>query len=46
MYIHNIDPILLNLGIIEIMVFLAYIVGILAGWWLGKILAFKIKAKS
>ena len=45
MYIHNIDPILLNLGIIEIRWYsLAYIVGILAGWWLGKkILAFKIE---
>ena len=39
MYIHNIDPILLNLGIIEIRWYsLAYIVGILAmgGGWVKK----------
>ena len=37
MYIHNIDPILLNLGIIEIRWYsLAYIIGILIGWYLAK----------
>ncbi len=37
MYTHNLDPILLNLGFIEIRWYsLAYIFGILIGWWLGK----------
>ena len=37
MYIHNLDPILLDLGFIEIRWYsLAYIFGILIGWWLGK----------
>ena len=37
MYIHNIDPVLLNLGFLEIRWYsLAYIFGILGGWWLGK----------
>ena len=43
MYIHNLNPVLLDLGIIEIRWYsLAYIFGILAGWWIGKkILYFK-----
>jgi len=43
MYIHNLNPVLLDLGIIEIRWYsLAYIFGILAGWWIGKkILNFK-----
>ena len=37
MYTHNLDPILFNFGIIVIRWYsLAYIVGILVGWWLGK----------
>lgn len=37
MYTHNLDPILFNLGFIEIRWYsLAYIFGILIGWWLGK----------
>ena len=37
MYIHNLDPILLNFGFISIRWYsLAYIFGIIIGWWLGK----------
>ena len=37
MYIHNFDPILISIGFIEIRWYsLAYIFGILIGWWLGK----------
>ena len=45
MYIHNIDPILIDLGFFEIRWYsLAYIFGILIGWWLGKkIFTFKEK---
>ena len=36
MYVHNLDPILFNLGFIAIRWYsLAYIFGILLGWWLG-----------
>ena len=37
MYIHNFDPVLFNLGFFEIRWYsLAYILGILIGWWYGK----------
>ncbi len=37
MYIHNLDPILFDLGFFTIRWYsLAYIFGILIGWWLGK----------
>jgi phosphatidylglycerol---prolipoprotein diacylglyceryl transferase len=37
MYIHNFDPVLLDLGFIIIRWYsLAYIFGIIIGWWLGK----------
>ena len=37
MYTHDLDPVLLNLGPLEIRWYsLAYILGILIGWWLGK----------
>ena len=37
MYIHNLDPVLLDFGIIAIRWYsLAYIFGIVIGWWLGK----------
>jgi len=48
MYIHNLNPILLDLGIIQIRWYsLAYMAGILAGWWLGKkLLAFKTQSNQ
>ena len=37
MYIHNLNPVFLDFGLIEIRWYsLAYIIGILLGWWLGK----------
>ena len=37
MYTHNLDPVLLDFGLIVIRWYsLAYIFGILIGWWLGK----------
>ena len=37
MYTHNLDPVLIDLGFIEIRWYsLAYIFGILIGWWFGK----------
>ena len=37
MYIHNFDPVIVNFGLIEIRWYsLAYIFGILLGWWLAK----------
>tara|TARA_B100001059_G_C17727957_1_gene524542 strand:+ start:42 stop:836 length:795 start_codon:yes stop_codon:yes gene_type:complete len=37
MYTHNLDPILFDFGLIVIRWYsLAYIIGILVGWWLGK----------
>ena len=37
MYTHNLDPVLINLGFVIIRWYsLAYIFGILIGWWLGK----------
>ena len=37
MYIHNLDPVLLDFGFIAIRWYsLAYIFGIIIGWWLGK----------
>ena len=37
MYIHNFDPVLLDFGLISIRWYsLAYIFGIVLGWWLGK----------
>ena len=37
MFTHNLDPVLLNFGLISIRWYsMAYIVGILAGWWYGK----------
>ena len=48
MYIHNLNPVLANIGFFEIRWYsLAYIFGILIGWWLGKrILDFRIKAQN
>ena len=37
MFIHNLDPILFNFGFVAIKWYsLAYIFGILIGWWYGK----------
>ena len=37
MFTHNLDPVLLNFGLVSIRWYsMAYIVGILAGWWYGK----------
>ena len=37
MYIHNFNPVFINLGFIEIKWYsMAYILGILVGWWLAK----------
>ncbi len=37
MYTHNLDPILFNIGFFAVRWYsLAYIFGILIGWWLGK----------
>ena len=42
MYTHNLDPVLFNFGILEIRWYsIAYILGILIGWWLGKIIIIK-----
>ena len=48
MYIHNLDPVLVDFGLIVIRWYsLAYIIGILAGWWLGKrIINYKNKFKQ
>ena len=47
MYIHNLNPILFNFGFLEVRWYsLAYIFGILIGWWVSKkIITFKIKNK-
>ena len=37
MFTHNLDPILFDFGLIAIRWYsLAYVAGILIGWWLGK----------
>ena len=37
MYSHNLDPVLIDFGIIAIRWYsLAYIIGIITGWWFGK----------
>jgi phosphatidylglycerol:prolipoprotein diacylglycerol transferase len=48
MYIHNLNPVLINIGFLEIRWYsLAYIFGILLGWWLGKkILFFRLNKES
>ena len=48
MYIHDLNPILINFGFFEVRWYsLAYIVGILTGWWLAKkIIIFKVKDQN
>ena len=39
MIVHNFDPVLIDFGIIQIRWYsLSYILGILLGWWYGKII--------
>ena len=47
MYIHDLNPVLINFGFFEIRWYsLAYILGILVGWWVAKkIIVFKMKNK-
>ena len=43
MYTHNLDPVLFNFGFIAIRWYsLAYVFGIILGWWLGKIIINKV----
>ena len=43
MYIHNLNPIIFDLGIISLRWYsLAYIIGIILGWWYGKKIIFYI----
>ena len=48
MYIHDLNPVLINLSFFEVRWYsLAYIFGILIGWWIAKkIIFFKIENKS
>ena len=48
MYIHDLDPVLLNFNFFEIRWYsLAYILGIVIGWWIAKkIIFFKIENKT
>ena len=47
MYIHNLDPVLLDFGFIAIRWYsLAYIFGIVIGWWLGKKIELKVTEKG
>ena len=36
MFTHNLDPVLLNIGLISIRWYSTYIFGIVIGWWYGK----------
>ena len=48
MYIHNLNPVLINFGFFEVRWYsLAYIFGILIGWWVAKkIIDFKTRNKT
>ena len=45
MYIHDLDPVLINFGFFEIRWYsIAYMLGVLIGWWIAKkIILFKVK---
>jgi|TARA_B100002052_G_scaffold270595_1_gene270875 phosphatidylglycerol:prolipoprotein diacylglycerol transferase len=46
MYIHNLNPIIFDLGIFSLHWYsLAYLVGIIFGWWYGKKIIFQISQK-
>ena len=48
MYIHNLNPVFINIGFFEVRWYsLAYIFGILVGWWIAKkIINFKIQNQT
>ena len=47
MYTHNLDPVFIDFGLIEIRWYsLAYIAGIVIGWWLGKKIITYIQRKA
>ena len=48
MYIHDLNPVLINLGFFEIRWYsLAYIFGILIGWWIAKkIIVLKVENRT
>ena len=47
MYIHNLDPVLFDFGLISIRWYsLSYILGILIGWWYGKKIISKVINKN
>ena len=44
MFVHNLDPVFIDLGIISIRWYsLAYILGIILGWWVGKKIILRLK---
>ena len=47
MYVHNLDPVFIDLGIISIRWYsLAYIIGIILGWWVGKKIILRLKIRQ
>ncbi len=43
MYVHNLDPVIINFGLLSIRWYsLAYIFGILLGWWYGKKILYRL----
>ena len=43
MYVHNLDPVIVNLGFLSIRWYsLAYIFGILIGWWYAKKIIYQL----
>ena len=47
MYVHNLDPVFIDLGIISIRWYsLAYIIGIILGWWVGKKIILRLKIQQ
>ena len=47
MYIHNLDPIIFEFGVISLRWYsLSYIVGIILGWWQGNKIILKLNNKN